>query len=469
MGFLLPDPNAPVRKGRTIKWIVLLVLLLLLGLGAQSAYHKFQKLRTQRLRAQAEALLQQKNYDGALAKARECLAIDPHDQAILRTVAMALTAQDKEEALVIWKKLLSQPGSGEADRRAMIALALRLQRPDLAELEMEALLQSSGTNASVETERLAASYYSLKGDMSRSLIHARKVLAQTPDDEKTRFITGKVLIHSLSPQEALEGKRMLWEYAKQTNSLAWEAIQLLSDSGSLTGPEAIECIRLLDAHPVPYLGKIFLKGDLQIVITPYKKNQIVQEVAEQVKAQEKPELLPLGRWLNRYEAYSLTIQSVDLNAALKNRDLLLIYLDAVAAQNDWARVESILAKPELPLEPVMIKIFQARTATELRQERVPDIFWEQAQSAAGRDSESLLFLARYAEKVNELDHAARAYRAYLALGKNLRPAFESLIRVLEAQGATRPLRDLLADMARKYPEDPLPRNDLAYLNLLLNE
>jgi hypothetical protein len=269
--------------------------------------------------------------------------------------------------------------------------------------------------------------------------------------------------------QAEEGKSILLQCARWTNTFGWEAIQVLSDSSFLTGPEAIECMQLVDAHPSNFPGKEFLKADLQIQITPYKRNELIRQTMQAALKAAKPELLPLGRWLNRYNAFALTVEAIPLPEALKSKDLLLIYLDAVAAQNDWAAVEAVLNKPDLPLQPVIIKIFQARTARELRQQRVPEIFWDQAYTMAGKDEESLLFLARYAAKAGELAHAEKAYRAFLALGKNQRPAYEELVQVLELEGDTRALKELLREMTEKYPEDPLSRNDLAYLNLLLKE
>ena len=49
------------------------------------------------------------------------------------------------------------------------------------------------------------------------------------------------------------------------------------------------------------------------------------------------------------------------------------------------------------------------------------------------------------------------------------PGYLGLIRVAEKRADTRQLRDIMAELSRQLPEDPAPKNDLAYLNLLFNE
>lgn len=78
-----------------------------------------------------------------------------------------------------------------------------------------------------------------------------------------------------------------------------------------------------------------------------------------------------------------------------------------------------------------------------------------------------MWLARYAEKCGELDTAKKALRSLITILQNPRPAFQELERLTELSGSTRELRDLLAEMVRRWPKEVALQNDHAYLNLLL--
>jgi hypothetical protein len=76
-------------------------------------------------------------------------------------------------------------------------------------------------------------------------------------------------------------------------------------------------------------------------------------------------------------------------------------------------------------------------------------------------------VAAYAEKTGAKEQAERAYRALAQNPKTARIAYEALVR-LTSQTDTVKLRDLLAEMAQRWPQDVALANDLAYLNTLLN-
>jgi hypothetical protein len=50
-----------------------------------------------------------------------------------------------------------------------------------------------------------------------------------------------------------------------------------------------------------------------------------------------------------------------------------------------------------------------------------------------------------------------------------RPVFDALLRVVSQTGETPAVRDVLAEMRKRFPEDTAIENDLAYFNLLLGQ
>ena len=88
---------------------------------------------------------------------------------------------------------------------------------------------------------------------------------------------------------------------------------------------------------------------------------------------------------------------------------------------------------------------------------------------ASQRPETLLYVAQYAEKVGATEEALKAYRQLSKQPQSAAQAYLALIRLVEQKGDTRALRDLMKELIAAFPNDPAPRNDLAYLELLTKE
>jgi tetratricopeptide (TPR) repeat protein len=134
------------------------------------------------------------------------------------------------------------------------------------------------------------------------------------------------------------------------------------------------------------------------------------------------------------------------------------------------REELVLASAEKnALDPFFIEVFQARVAQEMREISMADVRWKQAMSKAAGNPQKLEFLANFAEKSGNLPMAAEAYRSMVKFPAAAVPGYLGLIRIAEKRADVRQLRDVIGELSRQLPEDPAPKNDLAYLNLLLND
>jgi DNA-binding SARP family transcriptional activator len=81
----------------------------------------------------------------------------------------------------------------------------------------------------------------------------------------------------------------------------------------------------------------------------------------------------------------------------------------------------------------------------------------------------MLYVADYAEKIGETDEARKVFERLTGVPEYSDRAYAGLIRIAERNGGTRTLREIMRDLSARHPDDPAPQNDLAYLNLLLNE
>jgi hypothetical protein len=162
-----------------------------------------------------------------------------------------------------------------------------------------------------------------------------------------------------------------------------------------------------------------------------------------------------------------TLVALPLEEALQRKDFFLPYIDAMAGLGHWAELGKILETRQPPLEPTYVEAFQARCDAELKHDALAEQHWRAALRAAERDPEQLLWLARFSEKCGAPEIARNSLRALVACVPNPLPAFRELHGLTERTGSTADLRDLLAEMVGRWPNDPALQNDHAYLNLLL--
>jgi len=177
-------------------------------------------------------------------------------------------------------------------------------------------------------------------------------------------------------------------------------------------------------------------------------------------------MLILGKWLNSIQEWPRTLTLIPVDKALVNKDLFLVYLDAMGALRQWEAMKTLLTQNHVPLEASYLDTYLFRCSLELGDVREAELFWSSAQVAASHSPRQMLDLASYAEKSGDKPRAASIYRLLTPDRMVGRSAFLGLLRVSKNDAGT--LRDLLDAMAQRWPDDASVANDDVYYNLLLN-
>jgi tetratricopeptide (TPR) repeat protein len=177
----------------------------------------------------------------------------------------------------------------------------------------------------------------------------------------------------------------------------------------------------------------------------------------------------IGRWLNQHRRYGETVRLVTPQEALSSQDLFLVWADALAARNRWKELENVFKTEKVPLEDFLRELFWARICTELGQRELADIHWQRVYLEVDRNPQALMYLGRYAEIQGDSQQAGVAFRRLAREPGFARQAYLALVQLAEKDKNTRALRDILKEIVALFPDDDTPRNDLAYVNLLLNE
>jgi hypothetical protein len=195
----------------------------------------------------------------------------------------------------------------------------------------------------------------------------------------------------------------------------------------------------------------------------------VASVIDQFSKTPLSNRVDVARWLNRQREFSHAAELVAADETRENRDAFLVRIDALAGLDQWKQVRKELEAEGAPIEPVLREVYLARSARELRLLPEAEAHWRRVQLELTTQPEALQYVAQYAERTGEIEEARKAYERLAALPEYSDQAFAGLIRLAEASGGTRTLREIMRDLSARRPDDPAPQNDFAYLNLLLNE
>jgi hypothetical protein len=465
--FLLPDLTAHrKRKNILLGWLIVL-LGLGLALSARPVYHLLKIRRARNFDAQTEELIAAQRWKEAYEKAQAALQLNPADGRAFRALAEIFTHFRNEEALQYWRLAFQAGTATVADRQKVIDLALQLNRLDAAELYLTQALAEKPV--ATEALRSAALFCEARNDPARAIQFSRALLDRKPFDLEAKLLLARHLLATRQPADAGDAKVLLWQLVRNSSRGSAEAFAMLVRQPGLSREETEECLQRLNALAKPEPAEVLLARDLELRLEPKKRSGIIAKAIDHFSQASPAELLLLARWLNRQREFTQVIDVVPLDLVLRNRDFFLVYADAAAALGRWAELEQLLAREKPPIDPVLVELYRARVARELKKGQEAELHWAQAHWLAAQHPQALGYLADYAEKLGETAEAVKAYRRLARDPKTARPAYTALVRLAEQKDDTAGLRDLMKELTRLFPDEPAPRNDLAYLELLLRE
>ncbi len=471
MTFAAPPKTAPPVNpaGRRVRrWVIAGVALLVLAVaGGPPVYRKARLWRARSLAAEAEQLLAERQLEKASGKAQAAIGLAPAEPEALRAMARVLTSARSTLALNYWKGLLAQPGATDDDRRAAVGLALEADRRDFADEQLALLLAADPP--SVETLELAAQAALQKNNPTAALEFLGRLLRQDPRNEGARLLQAQLLDSSPDRVQGEQGARELLELGQGDDATALSALRTLAQRPNLTVDEIGQAADRLAKHPLAQTADKLAALPLRWLLEPGQRAALIEQAVAQFSQGGPDDRVALGRWLLQQGEAARVLGIITAEEALTKQELFLVRLDALATLGRWREIKEAMEQEKPPIKPLYAEVFQARAAKELNQLQEANAHWTMALSYALPTPEENLYLARYAEKIGEDRVAAKAWRQLArtpawALRANL-----AALPLLEKEGDTRGLREAVQQLARLAPTDPAPRNDAAYLDLLLQE
>lgn len=449
------------------RWLVVGLIVLLVAAGAfasRPAYHRFNRWRSRQLAAQAEQFLGQNNWAKANDKARAAYLLDSADPPAIRALARVLTQATNAGALPVWRQLIVTRQATPGDRRDFVTLALRAGAVSAAADELQRLLVEE-TNQPANYW-LASQLFTVLQDKPRTIFYATRAQQVDPTNEQYQLFLSSLLFDTSNAEQQSAARSNVWVIARENNPPSLDALDFLAARPDLTADEMRELLALLQQHPTGG-GREEEILDLQIRLAPERRAEILDAAVAGYHGAAPETLRQFCVWLNLHGEFQRTLAVLPQSVAAQNKPLFLVYLDTLAALNRWDDLKAVLDADSVPLEDVYQDAFRARCDAKLGNPDGAADHWHWAVAAAERNPAQLNWLAEYAGQLHEWDTASNALRSLVVCLDDPRAAYARLEQVVERNGSTADLRDLLSEMLRRWPKDPALRNDNAYLNALL--
>ena len=474
----------PFSKSRRVLLGILAVTVVpVLLVTGKPAYRAVKTWRANRLVVNAEQQIAKGKWTDAYQSLHAANMLAPDNARITRATARLLSERGDPQALIFLEMLIESHDGLPQDRVELIRLALRIGQLTAVQKHLIVLLSEPQTAHRFDVLLLASDWHGRCGDRSRAVGFARQALAQARDTRQTadaKLLLARLLLQS-SRQTAVatdarpqaEAKQYLWEVAEREDPAGLEALLLLSEicKAAASPDEARQLSERLGRHPLAGDEQRLLGLTWKLRCDPDHREQVLTGAISTARDGGPEHLAAIGRWLIQHQESRRAMSLIPLATARENKELFLIYVDALADLGRWQDLQVLLAgKAPLPIDPTIRNLYEVRTALALGREDESREHWRDVrQSMRSADPKTVFYVAQYAERLGMRDDAAKAYRLLTGIVGAERAGYLGLILLAEQSGDTRKLRDQMKEFAGRFPSEFEPQNDLAYLNLLLNE
>jgi DNA-directed RNA polymerase subunit RPC12/RpoP len=480
---LTPEEIAQRRRRRRL-WIGLALLVTLGAVGALTARPAVRAVKgwqSRRLAAEALRLIDQQQWKEAQDKVQDAYQLRSNEPDAIRAAAILLTrVGHAREAKNFWQQLEALRPLSPAEHRDFAAAELGLDELDAAATHLHAAVPPGQEGAPADW-RLELQLAARRRDHPRTLALAQKIAASPAADERQRLDATLLLLGLGLPEAAPAAWETVLKIARGKTPESLEALELLarqsgraatvsragkSEEKPLLPPAEVSA--LLEAHPLARIQHRLLALDLRLAEDPSQREAFIAQAIEKFSGDDE-DLAGLSAWLYGKGEFARALEVNPIAKAVRSRALFLQYLDTLGALGRWQEIEDAIEGHKFSLDPMIEQMYLARCSAQLGQPQASELRWNAAIAAAGANPDKLMTVGAYAQKNGAPVPAEVALRAALKAAPDSRPLHEALLAFLQQQGRTAPVRDALADMAARWPQDAAVRNDRAYLDALLGE
>ena len=465
------DPSTteldPVKQ--RYRWLILLgvaaVLLVPAGFAAKWAYAHAKVWRAHALIREAGALLDSHASEEGQSKLMAAYTLEPYDPEVVRAVADEDLSVHNPHALGFYHQLVALPRATREDRRDALRGFLSFGDVKSAE-ELAVLLIGDAPEA--EDYALQAQVCWQGRALPQAMAFMQQALTLDPTNRTDQFLLAQML--AVMPDEKKQADAMdrIHELARTKDQVSLQALEVMARSSRLDVATQQWTLEHLLQHPLLDDEGRFASWELEKRLSPQSAKTVMKEASDYFRSVDPTRKATAARWLYNQGQPELALDLAALPDARANEALFLVRLDALAFLNNWAEVKKELADNNVPLSQSLIYLYRARSAQELGDAAQSAADWGQARIAAETDPGMFPYLGKYAEKMGLYDEARKTYTQMAHNPDQAMAGYTALLQLEAQHGTSGELMDTLKEMMVNLPTQPEPKNDWAYLNLLLN-
>ncbi len=486
-------PPEDLRKRRAIRRFILsipVVVAIVIGLFlvVQPAGRFVKGWQARRLSRQAMELMEVAQWREAFDKARDAYQIRSSEPATWRTIGRLLSGSGHGiDALEWWKKVEDSDHLTIDDRRDYAVAAIASNEWAIAGTQIDVLIKE--VTMRLPSDFLLAAQIAVgRKDRLLASRFAQQVMTD-PRANPSELVAAEDLVLSSSELDS-SGYATAWDTlvgtARQsTNPVSLDALLSLaahlpppsadladkatalfrgSDSPSI-GISRKEIANRLETHPNAGTRHRLLALDLRSKEDPSRVNSFVDTAVEKFRDGDDETLGLLGLWLNSRKRFERTLAVLPLERAIRQPELSLRHLDALAGLGRWNEIVLLLMAERLPLQPLAQHMYLASARQKMGEAVAARNEWQRALEVAD-DKDKLRILATYAEKEGALEIAATAYSSVIASVPRDRNAYAGKLRIAKSAGNSVAVHDITKEIMTLWPDDEDLKMEALYLRLL---
>lgn len=450
-------------------WISVIVAALA-GAGiayGPGLYREIKARRALGIIAGAEEAMKRGDEGAALEKLRTGFSMAPGDLRVLRILRRYKAEAGDPDSAAALAGMVADGSATVEERLALAGLAIKKKDSALAARALDSL--PGQLPPDLDARRILARTYLLANE--GRLAEAARMLREAwlPPDQMQRIwlVLGSLLL-TTSPETEAEGWHTLENLGSGDTREGLEALRQMADHQISTKRTGWQPDRLL-VHPMHTYSDVLLGAQVRMAEPEAGREKIVEELVAGASGLGIDDRCSLARWLlvRGFPEQARGIFSAGDLAA--SEPAFLLSADALAAQNRWEEVRSLLnEKQRPPLDEALRLLFLARVARQLGDSDASEAYWQTLRPHMPFSKPNTL--RQIADDALKAGHPERARHAIelLVERKEATPGdFAGLLRMLPPNATTDESLALLDKFLAAYPQIPEVRGDHAYLSLLL--
>ncbi|PYK70795.1 MAG: hypothetical protein DME42_11980, partial [Verrucomicrobia bacterium] len=316
-------------------FITVFCLIMLLGLGGYFSVTAFQAWQVRRLLAEANALVNEGNYNRASLDARRVLELNPQNADAMRVIARSAESAGLRSAIEFWRRVTELSGNAEGDVTSWALCAIRFG---------DAPGASKALDSMPEHGKRTAQYHALRSDVAlirhdlaaheKELLEARRI---DPQDKKVELALATLHVAANDIATHENGVRELTDLCADA-SLRRDALHRLADDALRRNDitHALKYGRELDRLP----NHDFSDRLLLLSVLKAAGDAETQPLLEQLKVDADADLSKISAlmaWMNAQKSSTQVVAWIKTlpPAVLGKRAVPLNIADAFIATGDW--------------------------------------------------------------------------------------------------------------------------------------